>query len=187
MFGDETEFPRLMERLRGGDPEAARELFERYGQAIQLVVRHRLSRHLRPQFDSVDFTQDAWASFFHIPAENYTFRTPEELVAFLSRLVQHKLIDAYRQRFRGRRGPEDARRLEINFNEPPARQPTPSQFVIAEEEWQRLLEGKPLKVRRALEMLRAGYTKQQIVQTLNIGPKRIARLVRILTDRLRSR
>ncbi len=151
MSSTANEFEQLMQRVRSGCPEAARELFERYGQEIHMVVHHRLSRRLRSQFDSLDFAQDAWASFFHIPAESYTFETPEELVSFLSRIACHKLLDAYRHRLRtikhNRHAEQDA------DNDPPGRHPTPSQLAIADEQWDRLLQGQPPEVRRALELL----------------------------------
>jgi RNA polymerase sigma-70 factor (ECF subfamily) len=180
----QNEFEKLMQRVRDGDAEAGRELFERYGKAIQMVVRHRLDRRLRSQFDSLDFAQDAWASFFDTPAENHTFQTSEELVAFLTRVVRHKLIDAYRQRFHTARrdaGPVPDEPLDLS--EQPARQPTPSQVAIAEEEWDRLLHNKPPKVRRALEMLRAGHSRQEIAESLGINAKRIQRLIQRMDDK----
>ncbi len=175
-----------------GCPEAAREIFERYSAEIQLVVRHRLSRRLRSQYDSLDFTQDAWASFFDLPADRYTFQTPEELMSFLSRIAFRKVMDAYRRR-RGtikysrheeqalRRGTEDD-----PGNEPPAPQPTPSQFAIAEEQWTRLLRGQRPEVRRALEMLRLGYSHREVGDCLGVHPKLIQRVLENLKRRLRS-
>jgi len=187
-----NEFEQLMERVRAGCPEAAREIFERYSAEIQLVVRHRLSRRLRSQYDSLDFTQDAWASFFDIPAERYTFKTPEELMAFLSRIAFRKVIDAYRRRqgtVKYSRHEEQAlrRRTEDDpGNEPPSPQPTPSQFAIAEEQWTRLLRGQRPEVRRALEMLRLGYSHQEVGDCLGVHPKLIQRVLENLKRRLKS-
>ena len=61
---DHGEFALLMQSVREGSQEAARTLFERYGPHIRRVVRRKLHQKLRPQFDSVDFVQDVWASFF---------------------------------------------------------------------------------------------------------------------------
>ena len=157
-----------------------------YGSAIQMVVRRRLNRRMRSEFDSLDFAQDAWASFFHIPPEHLTFKTPDDLVAFLSRVVRNKLTDAYRQRFQtvlhDRR---KDRSLQPDLHDQPGRQPTPSQFVIADEEWDRLLQGKPPKFRHALEMLRAGHSHQEIAECLGLHPKKIQRLLQKLNDRLK--
>lgn len=182
-----NEFERLMERVRTGDPEVGKELFERYGKAIQMVVRYRLDHRLRSQFDSLDFAQDAWASFFRIPTDNYTFRTPEELVAFLSRVVRHKMIDAYRKRCRRSKGGE---RTFVNSEsydeEAPALQPTPSQVAIVEEEWRRLLKDEPPEMQCALEMLREGYSQREIADQLGLTVKSIQRLIKRLNESKRS-
>jgi RNA polymerase sigma factor (sigma-70 family) len=187
MATTENEFERLMERIRAGDAEAGRILFERYGKDIQLIVRRRLHRRLRAQFDSVDFAQDAWASFFDIPPERYTFQTPEELVAFLSKLVRNKLVDAQRRESSGREGQERrVYRLQPEEYEPPARQPTPSQLAVAEDVWERMLFNKPPKLRRALEMLRAGYSQAEIIKVLGINQRMFHRLIQSLDEKLSS-
>lgn len=180
------DFARLMERLRAGDPAAPRELFETYGAQIQLVVRHRLHRRLRSQFDSMDFSQDAWASFFHIPADQYTFDTPAKLVAFLTRIAQRKVFDAYRQRLHtAKHNQHVVERLRPATdndpgNEPPARQPTPSQLFMAEERWELLLRDAPPVVREAAELLRQGHSQVDIADRLQVPVKLIQRLIRRL-------
>lgn len=179
-----NEFERLMERVRTGDAEAARILFDRYGPAIRMVVRRRLNRHMRTEFDSLDFVQDAWASFFRLTAERCTFQTPEELVAFLLRMTRNKLSDAYRQRYQTEaHNLRKLRHLRSDLDEQDGRHPTPSQFAIAEEEWDRMLLHTPPKLRHALELLRAGHSKQEIAEGLGLHPKTIQRLLQKLNER----
>src|SRR5581483_11639550 len=91
-------FDDLMRRLRDGSEDAARELLHRYGDAILRVVRRKLSRELRSKFDSVDFVQAVWASFFTGTPRQRRFDHPQALMAFLVTLAQNKVIDAVRQR-----------------------------------------------------------------------------------------
>jgi RNA polymerase sigma factor (sigma-70 family) len=187
MSSPANEFERLMERIRTGDPEVGNELFIRYGKAIQRVVRYRMDSRLRSQFDSLDFAQDAWASFFRIPAEDYTFQTPEELLAFLTRVVRHKVIDAFRKRCKHSK--KEGRKFchsQSYVDEKPARQPTPSHVASVTEEWQRLLRNKPRKIQHALIMLRDGYSQREIAERLGLNLKRIQRLIKTLNGRLRS-
>src|SRR5262245_33911435 len=93
-----NDFHSLMSRVRDGDPDAATELFSNYADAVRKVVRRHLRQQMRRQYDSVDFEQSVWASFFLTSAENYAFLTPEDLVAFLSRLAFNKVVDATRKR-----------------------------------------------------------------------------------------
>src|SRR5438034_10804560 len=55
----------LLARIKNGDEGAARELLTRYEPKIRLVVRRQLPRLLRSRFDSLDFLQSVWGSFFH--------------------------------------------------------------------------------------------------------------------------
>jgi RNA polymerase sigma-70 factor (ECF subfamily) len=186
MVNPAQEFEALMQRIRAGEPEAARELFELYGKQIQIVVRRRMSRFLRSQYDSVDFSQDAWASFFHIPPERITFRTPDELVTFLCCLAQNKLNDAYRWRRTKKRSCQKFESLEARGEELAGQHAAPSQFAIAEEQWVRLIQGKSPRVRRALEMVREGCELQEISQTLGVHPKKIQRLLTRFRRKLKS-
>ena len=85
-------------------------------------------------------------------------------MSFLSRIAYRKMIDVYRQRrqtlkhSRHRVQTLSPRTEDDAGDEPPGRQPTPSQLAIAEEQWDRLLKGQLPEVRRALEMLRLGHS-----------------------------
>src|SRR5579871_2297110 len=127
MSSASNEFEQLMQRVRSGCPEAAREVFERYSKPVHMIVRHRLNPRLRSQFDSLDFTQDAWACFFDVPVERYCFKTPEELVGYLAGMAHHKLIDASRQRLQSvKRARHEVQAIRLQTeedsgNEPPMR------------------------------------------------------------------
>src|SRR5262249_3516844 len=154
-------------------PRAAQEIFDRYSEHIRRVIRRRLNQRLRPQYDSVDFNQAVWASFFQIPPEQYTFATPDDLIAFLSRLALNKVIDETRKRLQTR-NPDVGREPSLDPpppagseefpGDPPGRQPTPSQLAIAEEHWVQMLQGQGPRERRVLEMLRQGHTHQEIAE-----------------------
>src|SRR3954454_4204180 len=98
--GHAGEFAALMRRVRAGNPEAAREVFERYSGHVRRVVRRRLHQRLRAQYDSLDLLQAIWASFFHVPIERYTFAKPDDLIAFLSRLAYNKAVEVFRRHLR---------------------------------------------------------------------------------------
>src|SRR5689334_10247248 len=98
MSESQTEFARLMQRVRAGDPQATQEVFDRYSDAIRRVVRRYLHQRLRAQYDSIDILQTVWASFFQVPPERYTFETPEALLSFLSQMAYNKVVDVFRRR-----------------------------------------------------------------------------------------
>src|SRR5262245_27253345 len=86
-------FRTLMTRARDGSQQAARELFERYGQRLLDAIRRRLRHPLRTRFDSADFAQDVWASFFTGALERH-FDNADELLAYLARMAKNKVCDA---------------------------------------------------------------------------------------------
>src|SRR5262249_7764626 len=93
--GELTDFLR---RIQAGDEAAARELLRRFEAEVRLVVRRQLPRLLRSRFDSLDFLQSVWGSFFRrmrtAPTE---FEDSRHLVAFLARAAKNKVIDEYRR------------------------------------------------------------------------------------------
>lgn len=64
MSSDIEDFRGLLNRIKEGDDTAAWELVEHYGEDIRNAVRRSLNRRLRPKFDSLDFVQLVWSSFF---------------------------------------------------------------------------------------------------------------------------
>lgn len=188
-MSERQEFADLMRRLSDGSDDAARELLDRYGEHILRVVRRKLSRELRSKFDSVDFVQAVWASFFADMPRQRRFDHPQALMAFLVTLAQNKVVDAVRQRMQ-------SRKFDINRERPlpldgsvvgdgggmAARQPTPSQEAVANDEWRRLLADLPDRYRRMLVLLREGHTQKDIARELNVNEKTIRRVLEKLNE-----
>ena len=61
---NDDEFSDLLARAKAGDEQAIREFVSRFEQDVRMMVRSRLPRKLRTQFDSTDFAQAVWQSFF---------------------------------------------------------------------------------------------------------------------------
>ena len=91
------EFQELMRRLRAGSEDAAREIVARYGNAIRRAIRRRLNPLLRSKFDSADFTQRVWASFFPTPS-NLHATSPQELMDYLLAVARHDVDNENRRR-----------------------------------------------------------------------------------------
>jgi RNA polymerase sigma-70 factor (ECF subfamily) len=176
------DFAELMERVRGGSEEAVRELLDRYGHHILRVVRRRLHQRMRARFDSLDFVQDVWASFFAGLERQWAFDDPHALVAFLADLAYKKVVDKFR-------GHVEAHKREIfrerSFDSATsgqesklvARQPTPSQLIVAKEEWTNLIEGQPELQQRILELLRQGNSTGSIARRLGVNVRTVRRTV----------
>jgi RNA polymerase sigma-70 factor (ECF subfamily) len=182
------EFVALMERVRAGSQDAARELLDNYGDNVLRVVRRRLHQKMRTKFDSQDFVQEVWASFFADSLRDQTFDQPKKLVQYLAAMASHKVLDAMRQRFNGGKyhierehsldGSAAAEVVHLA-----ATTPSPSQVAIANERWQQWRETLPRPVQRVLSLLRRGLTHEEIAQRMGVAAKTIQRLMRNLVPK----
>jgi DNA-directed RNA polymerase specialized sigma24 family protein len=175
---DPEEFTTLMDRLCAGDEDAARLLVERYGDSILRVIRRRLPQWLRSKYDSQDFTQAVWASFFALPHDHDALKDPARLAKFLRQLASHKVIDVVRQRGKtAQYNVNRERSLEGSVTpkegELPARQPTPSQTAMAREEVGRALD--PRRDPRA--ELPPGRTAEEIARELKVSLRTVYRVL----------
>src|ERR1043165_504150 len=91
-------FQTWMQRVIDGSEEAAQELLRDFQPALLHAIRRRLTKRIRSKFDSIDFVQDVWLSFFSTLAARPDFKTTDELIAFLTRVAENKVIDAVRNR-----------------------------------------------------------------------------------------
>jgi RNA polymerase sigma-70 factor (ECF subfamily) len=179
-----AEFVALMDRAKTGCPTARRELYEQFGGAVLRVVRHKLQKRLRSIYDSRDFTQDVWASFFGLAAEDYRFAGPDELIDFLSTVAANKVADGFRRTMQGSGAKSNREAYLDEIAEPGNDHPTPSQFAIADEQWRRLLAGQSPAMRQVLDLLREGYTYEEVASRTGLHLKAIQRQVKRLTKRL---
>jgi RNA polymerase sigma-70 factor (ECF subfamily) len=181
MLTPDEQFGGLMERVLAGEEVAARELLLRYEPYLMRVIRRRIPRQIRSKFDSLDFAQDVWASFFAGDGAGRSFGTAEDLLAFLAKLAENKVVDAYRQRMvlqkhnvNREQSLDDSRRFDKENL--PGNQPTPSQLFSTEEEWLAFLGKQPLVYRRIFILLREGKTQTEIAQELGIHARTVARV-----------
>jgi RNA polymerase sigma-70 factor (ECF subfamily) len=181
----DTAFTRLLAQVQAGDEDAARQVCERYGPHIIRAVRRRLHARLRSKFDSTDFSQDVWASFFTKVVEKCDLDNPEDLIRLLTAMARNKVLLALRARTR--RQKRDIQR-EVSLEDKPgggsklaAVQQTPSQIAMGEEAWHQLLAKQPPVTRRILLLLRRGYSHERIAAELGISLRTVQRLLRTLS------
>ena len=185
---EESDLPAFLARIQAGDEAAARELLARYESEVRLVVRRQLPRLLRSRFDSLDFLQSVWGSFFRrmrtAPTE---FEDSRHLVAFLARAAKNKVIDEYR---RAASRKHDMHREEPLWGE--GRRPkdvpdsidSPSEVAQAHEVLLRLRELMPTERRAILEMKAEGLSSKDIGERLGISERTVQRVLEELRRRM---
>jgi RNA polymerase sigma factor (sigma-70 family) len=180
MADQSPEFAGLMRRVCAGSQDAAGELVERYGAHILRIVRRKLNRRMRTKFDSADFVQAVWASFFALPLERYHLEQSEALVGLLFHLARNKVVEAVRQRLQTQKYNINRERALDENQARPAREPepSPSEIAMAREEWARLLAGQPVRSQQILMALRDGETQQSAAEQLGLNERTVRRVIR---------
>jgi DNA-directed RNA polymerase specialized sigma24 family protein len=185
-MAEPSRFEELMGQVRQGSQSAVRELVDTYGDHIIRIIRQNLDRRLRAQFDSLDFEQDVWASFFAMPTDRLAFRTPAELGAYLTSMAENKVAETFRgqagtiKRSLLRQRSLDALGDGVAAVADRPSEATPSQFALADERWEQLNRGRSPQIRVILDLLRDGHSYDEIGRRTGLHPKAIQRRVQQL-------
>lgn len=174
-----------MDRVKGGDADAAWELVEHYGEDIRHAVRRSLNHKLRPKFDSLDFVQLVWSSFFRVRTSAGRFDRPEELAAFLVAMARNKVgMEVRRRLLSQKRNLNRESALEekspATREEMTSSEPTPLEFAIARERWDRMLLNQPNHYRQIIQFRLQGHTCQDIADILHLNESTVRRFLKRL-------
>jgi RNA polymerase sigma factor (sigma-70 family) len=176
----EADFDQLLEQVRDGSEEAVHRLVHSYSPHLRRAIRRRLSSRIRSKFDSTDFEQSVWATFFKCREDLPQFETPQHLINFLAQIAEHKLIDEHRRRLgTPTRNVEREVAPGSEISELSSSEARPSEYVRADDLLQRMLDRNvPERFRRIVELRLGGATHREIAHVLEVDPKTIQRMLR---------
>lgn len=180
----DDDFQELLRQVADGSEVAAWTLVDRYGEAVRRAVRRALSERLRTQFDSLDFVQLVWKSFFSRESGADRFRTPAELVAYLATMARYKVGMEARRRLMTKKHNLN-REVSMDAHEEilltvQDAGPGPMDVAIARERWSQLIDGHPAHYRRILQMKLQGHTCVEIAKRLQIDESTVRRFLKRL-------
>ncbi len=165
-------FGELMLRVRSGEQDAARELMQRYGEAVRREIRFRLRdvRLIRVVSES-DVFQSAVSSFFvGLQLGRFDVRQPEDLVALLKTIAERRVYSEARFWHAERR---DVRRnvdlSDVVPCEPQQDDPSPSAVVSERELVAEALARLPETTLHVIELRRGGLRWDAIAERLPDG------------------
>ncbi|WP_165226621.1 RNA polymerase sigma factor [Aquisphaera insulae] len=187
--GGSRDIRSLLNRIRLGDEDAARELLARYESKVRMVVRRKLPRLLRLRFDSMDFLQSVWKSFFRrIRAGENDIVGEQNLIAFLAWAARNKVVDEYRHAATLKQDIRRERNVDqVGLDDPALVDPeTPSQTARAKETLEKLRDHLPVQRREVIELKAAGYTCAEIGKRLGMSERTVQRILEELRHRLRD-
>jgi RNA polymerase sigma factor (sigma-70 family) len=186
------EFNDLLRRARAGDDGAIRDFLSQFEQEVRTMVRSRLPKKLRTQFDSTDFVQTVWQSFF-VDSGCRQFDGIEHLRRYLFGMVRNKVSEQYRrltrtekydlsreERLYIRRGDREVPREVVSP------EPSPSQEVQATDRMAQLTAGRsPLEI-EVLWLRHQGLTFEEIEGRTGINERKVRRLVEAVRSLMES-
>jgi RNA polymerase sigma factor (sigma-70 family) len=171
-----------MRRVREGSEDAAWEVIEDQDWRILRTVRRILNPKLRSKYDSFDFTQKVWLSFFRARDKAEYFKTPQQLAKFLVGMARHKVHMEIRERLFTEKRDIDREvpfvdSLGENGRAITGSQPEPDEMAIAHERLERLLQDQPAHYRRIIELKAEEYSCAEIGEILDLDANTVRRFL----------
>jgi RNA polymerase sigma-70 factor (ECF subfamily) len=181
----DDDFTDLIVRARSGDPEAVRAFLARFESEVRMMVRARLPKKLCTQFDSSDFVQAVWQSFFcDLQQDRYAFANREHLKGFLAGVARNKVREQHRrltrtakynlareERLYLRRGNREVVR------EVPSPDPSPSETAQAGDFLAKLTAGRPPREVEVIRLRYQGLTQAEIASRTAMNERTVRRII----------
>jgi RNA polymerase sigma-70 factor (ECF subfamily) len=184
----------LMARAKEGDEEAVRDFLSRFEWEVRMMVRARLPKRLRTQFDSVDFVQAVWQSFFSDLRRNGPdFARVEHVRRFLAGVVRNKVFEQHRkltrtekydlsreERLYVRRGDQDVPREVVSPD------PSPSEAAQADDRLAQLAQGRSAAEVAVISLRRQGLTFNEIATETGVHERTVRRIIESARARMEA-
>jgi RNA polymerase sigma-70 factor (ECF subfamily) len=191
---DAEDFTELIARAKAGDQAAIREFLHRFEPEVRMMVRGRLPKKLRTQFDSVDFVQTVWQSFFaDSRLGRPDFENVEHLRAFLAGVVRNKVFHEHRrltrtekydvareERLYVRRGDQEVPRAVLSP------EPSPSAAAQAGDRLAQLTVGRSQREVEVISLRRQGLTFGEIAEQTGIHERTVRRIIHCARARMEA-
>ncbi len=182
-------FQELFARVRAGDPDATRVLFENYGDLLLRVVRKHLNPVLRAQVDSADFVQEAWLALLQSTAVKQHFDSPQQFGAFLATVARNKVVDIVRRGLMSA-GYNVNREVRLNPdsdspNTATLHRDTPSKSVVRRELKSSLVQDLGPAYRKIGLRIFDGIEPSTIAEEFGVSQRTVERVRKRIEDQLK--
>ena len=132
----------MVERFKRGETEAFGLIFRKYRRRLAVLVHYKMSSELRRVVEVDDILQEVFLAAAQ-DMGNFTYQSPGSLMAWLSRISDHVIVDAARYQHRDKRHAEEMLRFRSESNPAgpePVNRETPSQVFLRAESIEILLK-----------------------------------------------
>jgi RNA polymerase sigma-70 factor (ECF subfamily) len=163
-MSEESSFDELLKRLRKGEDDAARQIFQQYAKRLIGLARVHLNSSVRRKVDPEDVVQSVFKSFFvRMGKGQFDLENRDNLwsllVVIALRKCGHKVRDLHRQRqdIRKEASPQRAADDSASSWQALAPGPTPSEAAILAETVEQVFGGLKERERQIVELHLQGY------------------------------
>ncbi|WP_165229316.1 RNA polymerase sigma factor [Aquisphaera insulae] len=185
----------LIARARLGDEAAIRAFVAEFEPEVRIMVRGRLPREMRTQFDSMDFVQSVWESFFtDLQERSQDFANVRHLRKFLASVARNKVFEQHRRLTRtekyalAKEKPlyvrKGGREIERDVLSP---DPTPSQNLQARDRLAQLTAGCTPEEVEVIALRRDELTYEEIAERTGLSDRTVRRIIEAARARMEGR
>jgi RNA polymerase sigma-70 factor (ECF subfamily) len=182
----------LVERFKRGDTEAFSMVFGKYQRRLAVLVHYKMSAGLHGAMEVDDVLQEVFLAAAR-DMKQFTYQSPGSLMAWLSRIADHAIVDAARYQNREKRRAEDMLRFRSESNPAgpePVDSETPSRLFAREEKMQMLLkklDALPAEYREMIVLAKfEGLTTKEISERVGKSRESVAVLLHRALKRFRE-
>jgi RNA polymerase sigma-70 factor, ECF subfamily len=167
---------------RGGNADAAQQLFDRYVDRLVALARRRLSPALASRVDPEDIVQSVFRTFFlRLRDGRFHIEEQDGLCKLLMRITVNKTLRqvAFQKAAKRDPGQEAGQELAVpeRLYELLDREPTPDEAVAFLDHLEHFLARLRPDHRRILELRLLGYNNEEIAKELNSYSRKIRRVL----------
>lgn len=184
----------FLQNLKGGDHDAARELWDRYFQQLLSAARKRLGSVPRRVADEDDVAQSVFLSLCRGAAQGRFPKLDDrnDLWQVLLVLTRDKVVGQIRRNTRQKRGGGDVRGDSVfcksseaaaGFDQILNDKPGPEFLAALNEEFCHLMDVLPDNLRQVALLRFEGYTNEEIAEQIGMTTRSIERKLRLIRDR----
>ncbi len=194
---DPLSFAEVIRRARAGDGAATARLLNQFEPEVRTMVRVRLPRKLRNQFDSMDFVQAIWKSVFTgetTGSDTATFTDESKFLGFLAGVARNKVYEEHRRQTRTKKydiGREERLYVRKGEREVPrdvaGSDPTPSENLQADDRLDQLVEGRSEDEAQIIILRQHGLTYDEIAAKIGCNERSVRRVIEAARQRMEAR
>lgn len=187
-MADNETFEEVMTRLRAGDEDAARHVFQRFAQRLIGLARSRLSGSIRQKVDPEDVLQSVFRSFFtRYSGGEFDVNDWDNLWSLLAVITLRKCghrVEFFRAACRDLQREQPMSSADVDNWEAVARDPTPSEAAILLETLEQVMGELNQHERQMVQLSLHGYGVSEISAQLDCSQRKVQRVRRRVLEHL---